>query len=90
MKIRYLCFIAVAGCVAPEPNWEKPGASQAAVDEAIQQCRTEARLAQQQHVGTPRPHSSGSPYGDRQDARDAEDAQRLQKCMTGKGYSVRS
>jgi hypothetical protein len=89
MKIRYLCLIAVAGCAASEPNWEKPGASQAAVDEAMQQCRTEARLVGQQHVGTPRPHASGSPYGDRPDTRDAEDAQRLQKCMTGKGYSVR-
>lgn len=89
MKIRYLCFIAVAGCAASEPNWIKPGASQAAVDEAVQQCRLEARLAQH-HVGIPRPHSSGSPYGDRQDTRDAEDAQRLQKCMTDKGYSIRS
>ena len=93
MKIRYLCFIAVAGCAASGPNWEKPGASQAAVDEAMQQCRLEARMAPQQHLGTPRPHSSNSPYTpgmERLDNRDSEEVQRFQKCMTGKGFSLRS
>jgi len=92
MKIRSLWLLVLAGCAAPEPNWEKAGASQAAVDEAMQQCRMEARLAPQQHAGTPRPHSSGSPYTpgmERVETRDTEDVQRFQKCMTGKGFSLK-
>lgn len=92
MKIRSLCLLALAACAAPEPNWEKPGASQGTVDEAMQQCRTEVRMAPQQHLGTPRPHSSGSPYTpgmERLETRDTEDLQRFQKCMTGKGFSLK-
>ena len=93
MKIRYLYLLVLAGCAAPEPIWEKPGASQSAVDEAMQQCRTEVRMSPQQHLGTPRPHSSGSPYTpgmERLENRDTEELQRYQKCMTGKGYSIKS
>ena len=93
MKIRYLCLLVLAACAAPEPIWEKPGASQTAVDEAVQQCRTEVRTAPQQHLGTPRPHSSGSPYTpgmERLETREGEDVKRFQKCMTGKGYSLKS
>jgi hypothetical protein len=93
MKIRFLCLLALAACAAPEPNWEKPGASQSAVDEAMQQCRMEVRMSPEQHLGTPRPHSSGSPYTpgmERLETRDQEIAQRFQKCMTGKGYSIKS
>lgn len=92
MKIRFLCLIGLAACAASEPNWDKPGASQSAVDEAMQQCRMEVRMAPQQHLGTPRPHSSGSPYTpgmERLENRDAEDGQRFQKCMTGKGFSLK-
>jgi hypothetical protein len=93
MKIRYLWIFALSACAAPEPIWEKSGASQSAVDEAVQQCRTEVRMTPQQHLGTPRPHSSGSPYTpgmERMDNRDSEDLQRFQKCMTGKGFSLKS
>lgn len=93
MKIRSLCLLVLAACAAPEPIWEKPGASQTAVDEAVQQCRTEVRTAPQQHLGTPRPHSSGSPYTpgmERLETRESEDVQRFQKCMTGKGFSLKS
>jgi hypothetical protein len=92
MKIRYLYLLVLAGCAAPEPIWEKPGASQAAVDEATQQCRVDARLSPQQHLDTPRPHSSGSPYTpgmERLETRDGEDVQRFQKCMSDKGYSLK-
>ena len=81
--------MALAGCAAPEPNWEKTGASQTAVNEAMQQCRMDTRVAARQHVDTPRPHSSGAPFMDRQDVRDTEEPQRFQKCMTDKGYSLK-
>ena len=93
MKIRHLWVLVLAACAAPEPVWEKPGASQVAVEEATQQCRTEVRMAPQQHPGTPRPHSSGSPYTpgmERLDNRDSEEVQRFQKCMTGKGFTLKS
>jgi hypothetical protein len=94
MKIRTLSLLAVVACATtPEPNWEKAGASQTAVDEAMQQCRTEVRLNPQQHLGTPRPHSSNSPYTpgmERLETRDHEDVQRFQQCMTGKGFSLKS
>jgi hypothetical protein len=93
MKIRSLCLLSLAACAAaPEPNWEKAGAGQSAVDEAMQQCRTEVRMAPQQHLGTPRPHSSGSPYTpgmERLETRDTEDVQRFQTCMTGKGFTLK-
>ena len=93
MKIRSLCLLLLAACAAPEPIWEKPGASQTAVDEAMQQCRMEVRMAPEQHLGTPRPHSPNSPYTpgmERLEDRDSQDVQRFQKCMTGKGYSIKS
>jgi hypothetical protein len=92
MKIRYLSLLVLAACAAPEPIWEKPGASQGAVDEAMQQCRTEVRMAPQQHLDTPRPHSPNSPYTpgmERLEDRDGPDVQRFQKCMTDKGYSLK-
>jgi hypothetical protein len=93
MKIRYFCLLALAACAAPEPVWQKPGATQTAVDEAMQQCRVDVRMAPAQHLGTPRPHSSNSPYTpgmERLEDRDGQDVQRFQKCMTDKGYSIKS
>jgi hypothetical protein len=93
MKTRSLCLLLLAACAAPEPIWQKPGASQTAVDEAMQQCRMEARMAPEQHLDTPRPHSPNSPYTpgmERLEDRDSQDVQRFQKCMTGKGYSIKS
>ena len=87
--IRYVWVLALAACATPEVQWEKPGASSTAVEDAMQQCRMGVRLSPQQHLGTPSPHSSGSPYMDRLETRDAGDTQRFQKCMTGKGYSIK-
>lgn len=92
MKIRSFCLLLLAACAAAEPIWEKPGAGQSAVDEAMQQCRVEVRMAPQQHLGTPRPHSPNSPYTpgmERLEDRDSQDVQRFQKCMTDKGYSLK-
>jgi len=78
----------LAACAAGAPQWDKPGAGQAAIDEDLQKCRVEARLAPQQRIG-PSPLSSGTPMMDRGQDRDAEEAQLVRKCMEGKGYSVK-
>ena len=79
--------LALAACAAPAPQWEKPGAGAAAVDEAMQECRVQASLSPPQHVGAPLPRSGGTPALDRIDDRHAREAQQLQKCMREKGFS---
>jgi hypothetical protein len=78
----------LAACAAGGPRWEKAGAGQSAIDEDEQQCRVEARLAPQPHVGQT-PLSSATPLMDRGQERDAQDEQRIVKCMRDKGYSAK-
>ncbi len=78
----------LAACAASGPRWEKAGAGQSAIDEDEQQCRVEARLAPQSHVGQT-PLSSATPLMDRGQERDAQDEQRIVKCMRDKGYSAK-
>ena len=79
-----------AACAANAPVWQKSGASESASAEDFQQCRVEARLTPGASVGaTPTPQTSGSPMLDREQERDAEEAQRVRRCMEGKGYSLK-
>ena len=61
----WLTVLALTACAAPAAQWEKPGASQTAVDEDLQQCRVHARLSPQPHLGSPTPRSMGTPGLDR-------------------------
>jgi len=79
-------IVFLTGCAAPVTQWEKPGASQTAVDEAMQQCQVQARLSPQQHRG-PTPRTTGTPGMDRVQSRDADEAEQVRKCMLDKGYS---
>ena len=81
--------LLLAACAAPAPQWEKPGAGPAAVDEAMQQCRVQASLSPQPHLGAPLARSSGAPALDRIEDRQAREAQQFQKCMQDQGYSVK-
>lgn len=78
----------LAGCAAPATRWEKPGASQAAVDEAVQECRMQARLSPEPRLGSPMARSGATGAMDRIEDRDARDAQRFHDCMQKKGYSA--
>jgi hypothetical protein len=83
----WLPVLALAACAAPAtPRWEKPGASPTAVDEAMQECRVQARLAPQPSPGSPTPRST---VIDRIEDRDAREAEHFQKCMRDKGYSAK-
>ena len=79
----------LAACAAGSPQWDKPGAGQAAIDEDVQKCRVEARLASQPRLAGPSPMTSGGPLVDRGQERDAQEAQDVRKCMEGKGYSLK-
>lgn len=79
----------IAACAAPAAHWEKPGATQTMVDEAVQECRVQARLSPEQRVGTQlsRPGTAGAM--DRIEEREGREAERFQRCMLGKGYSAK-
>ena len=81
--------LALAACAAPVAHWEKPGATQAMVDEAVQDCRVQARLSPEQRVGTQltRPGTAGAM--DRIEEREGREAEQFQRCMRGKGYSAK-
>jgi len=87
--MRVILVLALAACSSPVPQWEKPGAAQSAVDEAMQECRVQASLSPPQHVGAPLARSGGTPALERIDDRHAREAQQLQKCMLEKGFSIR-
>ncbi len=85
----WLIVPLLAACAASGPRWDKAGAGQTAVDEDEQRCRVEARLAPQPHVLGQAPLSSATPLTDRGQERDAQDEQRVVKCMQDKGYSAK-
>lgn len=78
----------LAACAAGTAQWDKPGVAQAAIDEDMQKCRVEARLALQPRLAGPGPTTSGEPLVDRGQERDAQEAQEVRKCMEGKGYRL--
>jgi len=90
MKSIWVCLpvLLLTAGAAPVTQWEKPGASLTAVDDAMQQCRMDARLAPQPHLG-PSPHSMGTPALDRIEDRDVNEDARFRKCMQDKGYSAK-
>ena len=85
----WLTVPLLAACAAGTPQWEKAGAGQTAIDEELQRCRVEARLAPEPRLGGPHTRTSDSPLLDRGQEREAQDEQRIARCMQGKGYSAK-
>ena len=79
----------LAACAAGTPQWDKPGAAQAAIDEDMQKCRVDVRLSPEPRLGGPNPMTSSAPMVDRGQERDAQEAQEVRRCMEGKGYSFK-
>jgi hypothetical protein len=79
----------LAACAAGAPQWDKPGAAQAAMDEDMQKCRVTARLSPERRLAGPSPATSADPLIDRGQERDAQEAQDVRRCMEGKGYSLK-
>lgn len=91
MRLAYgwLTVPLLAACAAGTPQWEKAGAGQTAIDEELQRCRVEARLSPQPRLGGPNTSTSDSPLVERGQERDAQDEQRIARCMQDKGYSAK-
>jgi hypothetical protein len=83
-----ICVAALAACTSSAPRWEKPGASQTAVDEALQDCRVKARLNPQQRIGAHERPGSGTPGIDRIEDRDRAELGSIDRCMREKGYAA--
>ena len=79
----------LAACAAGAPQWDKPGAAQAAMDEDTQNCRITARLSPEPRTLGAGPMTSADPLIDRGQERDAQEAQDVRRCMEGKGYSLK-
>lgn len=88
---RLVLTAALAGCAAAPalPQWEKPGTSRAVLDEDLRVCRAEARLATPVQQQAAPGSTSTSPMLDRQEDLSNEEAGRVNRCMTVKGYSLR-
>ena len=84
-----LCAAALAGCASSSsPAWQKPGASQTEVDDALRECRVQARLNPQQNVGALEPRGGGTPALDRIEDRDRAELGAIDRCMRAKGYAA--
>ena len=91
MRLAYGWLIVplLAACAASGARWEKAGAGQTALEDDEQRCRVEARLAPPPRLGGPNASMSDSPLVDRGQERDAQEEQRIAKCMQDKGYSAK-
>lgn len=81
---------ALAGCAAPATHWEKPGATERMAQEALEECRTQARLSPAPRVATglARPGTTGAI--DRLEERDSRAAEQLRRCMGEKGFRAQT
>lgn len=82
-------LVVLGACAAPPPaRWEKAGASEAAIKEALQECRVALSLAPQPHSLAPL-KGGRSPGLDRIEDRQGSDDARIQRCMQDKGFNAR-
>jgi hypothetical protein len=84
-----MLFPLLAACAANAPTWQKAGAGESAINEDLQQCRVQARLAPDPSIfASPAVQNSGTPMIDRGQERDAKEDQQVRACMQAKGYSL--
>jgi len=85
----WMLFPLLAACAANAPTWQKAGAGESAINEDLQQCRVQARLAPDPSIfASPAVQNSGTPMIDRGQERDAKEDQQVRACMQAKGYSL--
>jgi len=85
----WMLFPLLAACAANAPTWQKAGAGESAINEDLQQCRVQARLAPDPSIfASPAVQNSGTPMIDRGQERDAKEDQQVRGCMQAKGYSL--
>ena len=87
----WLALALVAAC-ASQATWEKAGGTEAMLKDDTQQCRTQAALAPAPQQYAPAPTGSSTVTTgimSRQEQLAVNEAETFQKCMTGKGYSLK-
>ena len=85
----WLLIPLLVACAQSAPSWQKSGASESAMNEDLQQCRVQTRLAPDQSTLATPAQGSGTPMIDRGQERDSSDDQRIRACMQARGYSLR-
>ena len=85
-----LLLLVICGCSAGT-QWERPGASQAAIDADVRKCNVEAQAVPSAAAATtaPAPMVAGPAVDERDPDRQLADAQRMQLCMRSLGYELR-
>jgi hypothetical protein len=83
-RFAWLLIPAAAACAGSAPRWEKPGADQAALDEAIGECRVQARLASL--PSGPRSASGTSTSRILTQQEELAEVADFGRCMRGKGF----
>jgi hypothetical protein len=98
-SLAVVSLVLLSGCATG--HWEKPGATQAGIDADLNACSANAQVVPA--LPSPRTTSTSvevrttpggvgvqtaGAYGDSD--RQLNEAQRLQDCMRGKGYALRS
>jgi hypothetical protein len=87
----WLASALLAAC-ASQATWEKPGATEATLKDDSQPCRVQASLAPSPQQYAPAPTGSATVTTgilSRQEQLAVNEAEQFQKCMTGKGYSLK-
>jgi len=86
--MRFMPAVLVLAACAGPVQWEKEGATPAALDEDSKQCSQQARLAATAVAAPPplpQPGMIGAPIR-QQDQYAMREAQEFQSCMRAKGY----
>ena len=88
----WLLSALLAAACASQASWEKPGATEATLKEDSEQCRVQASLAPSPQQYAPVPTGSATVTTgilSRQEQLAVNEAEQFQKCMAGKGYSLK-
>ena len=84
-----MASVALAACAAPTAQWEKPGTSAAATQEAHEQCRASALLeAREPYLWGPQTTTTTRVLTV-EEQRELNQIEAFQKCMQGKGYATK-
>jgi uncharacterized protein with von Willebrand factor type A (vWA) domain len=88
----WLVSLVLAACASSAPQWEKPGATAASMQEDSDQCRSLAILSPMPQHYAPPPSGAAtvsSAITMRQEQLAAHESEQFQKCMTDKGYRIK-
>ena len=79
----------LAGCETKSPAWDRPGASEATVNEDTASCHLKARVAPSPHPAPPRSTYGAGTELNADDARLRFEQEGFRNCMQEKGYHAK-